>query len=131
MSTLIEHVENRNTLYLVPVPGNFGENSAFMDVTETITDSKNRDQFACYSNGNGPRTGQEVERARLYAEYVGQYATVEDIHRYNTDKYTFFVTPAGQAIEVREKKVRGDRREKRDHSKPTRNRKKNARSNVH
>jgi hypothetical protein len=27
--------------------------------------------------------------------------------------------------------VRGDRREKRDHSKPTRNRKKNARSNVH
>lgn len=103
MATYVRESTRGKVLHLLKID-NTSDPVIYLDATNRIRDAERDDQKAGYQNG-GPAVGIEIEKARAYADYVGQYATVDTLHQYYcTDYYLFTDTgTTGVPIGTRKK----------------------------
>ena len=98
MSGIVTVREGKHTNYLFPVAMRNGSaDAAYLNATDVIKEAIRKDRKKHYEAENGPNFAIEVQRALDYSFYVGDYATTENLHKFNTSKgYTFFVDTAAR-----------------------------------
>lgn len=92
---VFKKIKDRNhTLYLIemhePSRIEFGSKTTFLDASNILRSAEAHDFDRGYKGGNGPALAQAVSQAIEYADYVGNHATPENLHEFNTSNYTFF-----------------------------------------
>lgn len=104
MSSMVKHTENRRTFYLFPLPetprDSFNGRTAYLDASDLMKEANRRDKTLGYDREQGPNFGIEHQRAIEYAEYVSQHATAENLFKFNTSKYVFFVNTQESGVSV-------------------------------
>lgn len=91
MPSMVKHVEGKYTHFLVPIGKSFDSRPVFLNATDAIFDAMRRDRKMGYSMEEGPNYGIERQHAEDYADFVGQYATRENLHKFDTRAYRMFV----------------------------------------
>jgi hypothetical protein len=89
MATYIKESSKGKTLHLIRVDNIAGNTPVYLDATKMVRDAEHFDLKNGYKNG-GPNLGIEIERARDYADYVGEYASVETLHQFYCPQYFLF-----------------------------------------
>lgn len=87
MGTFVETKTRGRSTFMVRLDQSFGDNEIIMDITECIRSAQDSDTEKGYAD-TGPAMAIEVARAISYAGYVGQHATPETLHEFNTRNYT-------------------------------------------
>jgi hypothetical protein len=94
MATYVNETTKGRTLHLLRIDNMQDGIVAYLDATKRVKDAERVDQKDGYNHG-GPRMGCEVERARQYADYVGQYASADSIHHFYCNDYYLFTDRTG------------------------------------
>ena len=74
---------------LVLPPQHFGNREVYLDASQRITDAEREDHANGY-DGVGPLMAHEIEKARDYADYVAQHATIDTLHKFYSKGYSLF-----------------------------------------
>lgn len=78
---------NNTTSYIVPL----NAMNAFLDFSGIAKNAIRRDREVLdRKNETGPNFAIEVHKAMEYVNYVRQYATEENLHKFDTRDYMFF-----------------------------------------
>lgn len=84
-------VENKRTFYLFPLTKKVGDRSAFLDATDLMHDAIRADRKRGYKAEQGPAFAIEAVRARAYADYVDEHAAPENLTKFDTRRYSFYL----------------------------------------
>jgi hypothetical protein len=90
MVNLQKFTENRGTFFLFPLDKTLNDRTAYLDATDTLHDAIRSDRKKGYEDEKGPAFAIEALRAREYADYVSEYATSENLQRFDTKRYYFY-----------------------------------------
>jgi hypothetical protein len=88
---LKKFVEGHNVTYVVPLDKSIEDYPLFMDATRSIEDAIRRDVKNKYEPEYGPHYGIECLRVTDYVEYVFDKINRENLYRFDTKSYRFFL----------------------------------------
>lgn len=89
MATYVKETNKGRTFHLLRLDTPVDGETVFLDATHRVNEAFRRDKEMGYSKG-GPRVGQEVEKAREYADYVAEHASLDQLYQFKTKDYLFF-----------------------------------------
>ncbi len=90
MAEYIREVSRGRTLHLLKMSSpRFGDTKVYLDLSNRVKEAEKHDRKSGYTHG-GPRVAQEIEKAREYADYVAEHASVDNLHNFYCDGYYLF-----------------------------------------
>lgn len=98
---VVKYNENKHINYLIPLSEKRFPNNVYMDITVAVRNAMARDKRMLGRDyEQGPNYAQEIHRAVEYAKYVDEYATEENVSKFNVPSldYYFHVNTSNEDI---------------------------------
>ena len=87
MATYVRKSTRGRTLHLLKIE--HGTDNIYLDASTRIKEAEKQDKMNNYNTG-GPLMAIEIEKAREYADYVGEHATIDTLYQYFCRGYYLF-----------------------------------------
>lgn len=96
MATYVKTKTRGRTLHLLQLDRMLGNDTVYLDATDQVNEAIKDDRKNNHESG-GPYMSMEIEKARQYADYVSQHATINNLQNFNGRGYRLFTDKAASA----------------------------------